>query len=186
VFFVIFVVIFKMRIGQRPRIWMVLMAEEPHIRKWLTNPNTGLVVRTMLACVFIYASLDKINRPDLFAEAVYNYRLLPDAAVNLVAVWLPWLELGSGVLLLLGMWVRGSILVVNCLMAVFVAALGINVARGLDISCGCFTVESTNPLTILTLFRDSLFLLVALYLFWFYQIRGVEMRLSLLQILRRT
>jgi uncharacterized membrane protein YphA (DoxX/SURF4 family) len=161
------------------------MAAERHIRTWLTHPNTALVARTVLACIFIYASVDKINRPYLFAEAVYNYRLLPDAAVNLVAIWLPWLELGSGVLLLLGTWVRGSTLVLSCLMAVFVAALGINVARGLDISCGCFTVESTNPLTILTLFRDSFFLLVALYLFWFYQIRGGETRLSLLHILRR-
>ena len=161
------------------------MNEDRHTGHWLTHPNTALVARTILACVFIYASLDKINRPDLFAEAVYNYRLLPDAAVNLVALWLPWLELASGVLLLLGTWIRGSILVLNCLMAVFLAALGINVARGLDISCGCFTVESTNPLTILTLFRDSLFLLVALYLFWFYQIRGAETRLSLLQLFRR-
>jgi len=156
-----------------------------NIRNWLTHANTALLARIILGCVFIYASLDKISHPDLFAEAVYNYQLLPDEAINLVAIWLPWLEMGSGLLLLLGVWVRGSILVLTCLMVVFLAAMGINVARGLDIYCGCFTVGGTDPLTIATLFRDSLFLLVALYLFWLYQVRGVETRFSLLRILRR-
>ena len=83
---------------------------------WLTHPITALVLRTVLGCVFIYASLDKIRHPDLFAEAVYNYQLLPEVAVNLVAICLPWLELLSGSLLVLGLWVQGSILILSGLM----------------------------------------------------------------------
>lgn len=152
---------------------------------WLSHPNVAFVARVVLGCVFIYASLDKIRHPDLFAEAVYNYQLLPEVAVNLVAICLPWVELLSGSLLVLGLWVQGSIVILSGLMVIFIGALGINLARGLDIHCGCFITQSTDPITILTLFRDSLFLLLAFYLFWLYQIRGVEGKFSLAQVLKR-
>ncbi|MEE9122703.1 MAG: MauE/DoxX family redox-associated membrane protein [Syntrophobacteria bacterium] len=152
---------------------------------WLSHPNAALAARVVLGCVFIYASLDKIRHPDLFAEAVYNYQLLPEVAVNLVAVCLPWLELLSGVLLILGLWVRGSVLVLSGLLLVFLGALGINLARGLDIHCGCFTTQSAHTMTVLDLFRDFLFLLLAFYLFWLHQIRGIETRFSLAQVLKR-
>ncbi len=152
---------------------------------WLTHPITAFVLRIVLGCVFIYASLDKIRHPDLFAEAVYNYQLLPEVAVNLVAICLPWVELLSGSLLVLGLWMQGSILILSGLMVVFIGALGINLARGLDVHCGCFITQSTDPITILTLFRDSLFLLLTFYLFWLYQIRGIETRFFLNRVFRR-
>ena len=155
------------------------------LRIWLTHPITALVLRIVLGYIFIYASLDKIRHPDLFAEAVYNYQLLPEIAVNLVAICLPWLELFSGSLLVLGLWVQGSILIVSGLMLVFIGALGINLARGLDVHCGCFITQSSDPITIFTLFRDSLFLLLALYLFYLYQIRQVHVKFSLSKIFQR-
>lgn len=161
------------------------MGEDRHAAYWLTHPNTALAARIVLGCVFIYASLDKIMHPGLFAEAVYNYQLSPEEAVNLVAIWLPWLEFLSGTLMVLGLWIRGSTLILSGLMVVFMAALGINLARGLDIHCGCFTTQGSDPMTILTLFRDSCFLLIALYLFWLYQIKSVPVKFSLSQIFRR-
>ena len=168
-----------------PTVWKALMSEDRHIGDWLAHPITGLVARTALGCVFIYASLDKISHPELFAEAVYNYQLSPEVAVNLVALCLPWLELLSGGLLVLGVWVRGSSLILSGLMIVFLGALGINLARGLDIHCGCFTTQGSDPMTIFTLFRDSLFLVLALFLFWLYQIKNVAVKFSLFQIFRR-
>ena len=155
------------------------------LRTWLTHPITALVLRIALGCVFIYASLDKIRHPGLFAEAVYNYQLLPDVTVNLVAISLPWLELLSGSLLVLGLWMEGSILILSGLMVIFIGALGINLARGLDVHCGCFITQSSDPITIFTLFRDSLFLLLALYLFYLYQIRQVQVKFSLSKIFQR-
>ena len=152
---------------------------------WFSHPSIVFVARMTLGCIFVYASLDKLRHPDIFAEALYNYQLLPDAAINLVAIWLPWLELVSGGLLILGLWVRGSILVLSGLMVVFLAALGINLARGLDINCGCFVTQSTDPMTVFTLFRDALFLLLALYLIWIYQIRGIEDQFSLARMFKR-
>jgi len=166
-------------------MWMDLMGEDREKGRWLTHPMAGLMARLVLGGVFIYASLDKIRHPELFAEAVYNYQLSPEVAVNLVALWLPWLELLSGGLLVLGVWVRGSSLILSALMVVFLASLGINLARGLDIHCGCFTTQGSGPMTILTLFRDSLFLLLALFLFWLYEIKRVPVKFSLSRIFRR-
>ena len=162
------------------------MQEKRHSAWWLTHPNLAFVARVALGSVFIYASLDKIRHPGLFAEAVYNYQLSPEMAVNLVAILLPWLELWSGALLVLGVWVRGSVLILSGLMVIFLAALGINLARGLDIHCGCFTTQGSDPMTMLTLFRDSLFLILAFYLVWLYQIKSVPVKFSLSQIFRRS
>lgn len=161
------------------------MQEKRNTASWLTHPNVAFVARVVLGGVFIYASLDKIIHPDFFAEAVYNYQLSPEMAVNLVAIWLPWLEFWCGVLLVLGLWVRGSILILSGLLLVFLSAIGINLARGLDIHCGCFTTQGTDPMTIFTLFRDFSFLFLALYLFWLHQIRGVETRFSIARVLKR-
>lgn len=145
----------------------------------LTQPTLALAARVLLGSIFIVASLDKILHPGLFARAVYNYQILPDPAVNVVALWLPWLEVVAGVSLVLGFWARGSILVLTGLLVVFLGALGFNLARGLDVACGCFSTRSKGPTGALTLLRDSLFLLVALYLFWLHHVRGVESRFSL-------
>jgi len=144
----------------------------------LTHPRIALAARVVLGCIFIVASLDKIIHPELFARTVYNYQLLPEVAVNVVALWIPWLELVAGACLLLGLWVRGSVLLLAGLLVVFLGALGFNLARGLDVACGCFSTRSKDSVTALTLVRDSLFLLVALYLFWFHQVRGMEARFS--------
>ncbi|MFW6372899.1 MAG: MauE/DoxX family redox-associated membrane protein [Thermodesulfobacteriota bacterium] len=121
--------------------------------------------RLFMGGVFLYASYDKILKPAAFAEAVYNYQLLPDAAVNLAALVLPWLELLLGICLIAGAWLPGATLVSTGLMTVFIAALMYNLARGLDIHCGCFSTETTEgPVGIWTVLRDFAFLAVSVYL----------------------
>ncbi len=122
------------------------------------------ILRLFLGAVFLYASYDKILKPAAFAEAVYNYQILPDAAVNLAALALPWLELLLGICLIAGTWLPGATLVSTGLMTVFIAALLYNQARGLDIHCGCFSTEITEgPAGIRTVLRDLAFLAVSVY-----------------------
>ncbi len=104
----------------------------------------ALGTRLILGGVFIYASLDKLLHPAAFAAAVFNYQLLPSQLINLTALILPWLELILGVLLLSGIWLTGAVLGVNLLMVIFLGALVVNTARGLNISCGCFSTETTS------------------------------------------
>jgi uncharacterized membrane protein YphA (DoxX/SURF4 family) len=119
--------------------------------------------RLVMAGVFIYASIDKIIHPDLFAEAVYNYQVLPEYLVNLTALILPWLELILGACLLANRWMAGASALAAILMALFVGMTIFNLARGLDISCGCFSTDpDDDPITVLTLARDICFLIFSL------------------------
>lgn len=126
----------------------------------LSNPWISLASRLILAGVFIYASIDKIVHPDLFTEVVHNYRILPIATENLFALALPWIELGTGVLLLLGLLTRSAALLSALMLLVFIAAIGASMWRGIDITCGCFTVSSEGRhLGWLTLLEDVALLL---------------------------
>ncbi|HDP26527.1 MAG TPA: DoxX family membrane protein [Deltaproteobacteria bacterium] len=131
--------------------------------------------RVLLGVVFIYASIHKILYPGAFAGAVFNYQILPAVFINLTALILPWLELVIGILLLLNVWMPGTVVIVNGLLLTFTSALIFNLARGLDIACGCFTTRSTeNEMTLLTLLRDSSFLLVSLFLLYWIFLRRDE------------
>ena len=124
-------------------------------------------VRLILGIIFVLASIDKIIHPAAFAEAVNNYQILPDALINLTAIILPWLELILGIFLILGLWLPGAVLLANLLLVTFFAALVFNLARGLDIKCGCFITsqETTSNLCMcLYVIRDGIFLLLGLYL----------------------
>jgi uncharacterized membrane protein YphA (DoxX/SURF4 family) len=124
--------------------------------------------RLFLGVIFVYASYDKIIHPVPFAEIVYNYQILPDVLVNPASLFLPWIELLVGLSLILGIWLPGAVLICNLLLMVFFSTLVFNMARGLDIDCGCFTVtagSSSSGHMAWYLLRDGFFLLVALFLF---------------------
>ena len=124
--------------------------------------NTGiyrvieLAARVVVGLVFLLYGLDKIAHPDDFARAIANYRLLPEAFVNFVAVTLPWVELACGLLLLAGQWVRSAALVSAFLLSVFVVAVSITLARGMDINCGCLNAESGRKVGLRLLVEDLL------------------------------
>jgi uncharacterized membrane protein YphA (DoxX/SURF4 family) len=109
------------------------------VRQWAF---VGL--RMLLGAVFVWAGAVKIADPQGFAAIVGNYQILPGVLVGPAAVLLPWVEVLCGLLLLAGLWVDGSLLVVNVLMVVFMAALVSIWIRGIDVDCGCFSVLTTE------------------------------------------
>jgi rhodanese-related sulfurtransferase len=123
-----------------------------------------------LGGIFVYASYEKILHPVPFTEIVYNYHILPGVLLNLVALFLPWLELLIGLSLILGVWLHGAVLVCNALLVIFFTTLLFNIFRGLDIDCGCFTVSagpSSGGHMFWYLLRDSFFLVAAGFLLIF-------------------
>jgi uncharacterized membrane protein YphA (DoxX/SURF4 family) len=135
--------------------------KQTHTEKWVLTRRRilFLATRIILGAIFVYASVDKILHPAAFAEAVYNYQILPDSLVNLTAIFLPWLELILGACLIAGIWMPATTLIANMLLVAFTAALLFNLARGLDIHCGCFSTDTevgaSNTWYVL---RDILFL----------------------------
>ena len=126
---------------------------------FLSNKYLLFAVRLILGALFIYSALTKITDLDYFAKSLYNYRLLPESSLNFFALIIPWLELIIGFLLIAGIYVRESALIGTVLMAVFIAAVAIALARGLDIECGCFGTRDGSKVGILKIIEDVLILL---------------------------
>ena len=124
-----------------------------------------LVARLMLGMVFIYASYDKLFHPKAFAEIIYHYQILPDHLINITAIFLPWLELLIGIFLIIGFWLPGTVIWCNLLLVVYIGALSFNLARGLDIDCGCFSIAGGRSINIETILWDVFFLALSIYLF---------------------
>ena len=110
----------------------------------LVSPWLTVRVQIALGLFFVAAALPKLVDPPSFAHMIYNYRLVPGAFVNLMALVMPWLELLAGLALILGIWTRTSAGLVGALLLVFVAAISLNLARGNAIDCGCFDVAEAN------------------------------------------
>lgn len=125
----------------------------------------SLGLRIYLGLVFIYAAWGKIADPRQFALSVATYDILPLVLINLMAVVLPWIELLVGVSLILGWWTRASALCIAGMMIMFIVALSMALAKGLEMSCGCFaSQEASEEINALTLVRDFAWLAAATFI----------------------
>jgi uncharacterized membrane protein YphA (DoxX/SURF4 family) len=107
----------------------------------LANEYLVLVLRVVLGLAFIIASIDKIADPAAFANSIGNYKLVSPSVALIVASFLPWIELLSGLALLFGLFSRASSFLIFIMLVVFTGGVISAVLRGLDISCGCFTQD---------------------------------------------
>jgi uncharacterized membrane protein YphA (DoxX/SURF4 family) len=96
------------------------------------------LTRVALGAVLLAAALAKIGDLPGMALQVHNYRLAPIWSENLVAIVLPWIELCTGLALVVGVRARAAAVLGLALMVLFTIAVGSAWARGLDFECGCF------------------------------------------------
>lgn len=133
------------------------------MKRILCNPVLTFFFCLLLGGVFVFASLDKIQNPHNFAKMIYNYQILPLAFINLMAISLPWIELLCGLALITWFFRRGSAAIVSVLLVVFMVAIAIAMAKGLNIECGCFSVSGKGRnVGAAILIEDGIMLLMAL------------------------
>ena len=102
------------------------------------------LARLAVAGLFLAACIAKIRDPAAFALAVHRYRILPGEWVNLVALVLPWIELTAGLSVLAAparLRAAGA-LIITGMLAVFTLAISLNLLRGIEASCGCFSTRA--------------------------------------------
>ena len=117
-------------------------------------PRLGLVLRLAGAAVWIVAGAAKLPRLEAFREAVARYAILPDPVAAPFAYALPFLEIGLGLYLAVGLFVRGTAMVGTLLFAAFLAAQAQAWARGIPLDCGCFGAAASSTVGIGTMLRD--------------------------------
>jgi putative oxidoreductase len=133
---------------------------------WPGNSWLALPARLYLGWVFILASAYKIAHPASFALDIATYDILPLSLVNPMAIMLPWVEVAAGVMLVLGFRVRAAALAVTGMMFMFIVAILLALAKGLNMSCGCFASQAAvedDPISYLTVLRDAGWLILAAY-----------------------
>ena len=124
------------------------------------------VCRLGLGVLFIYSALAKISDPYDFAFSVMRYRVLPDFTIGIFSLTMPMLELLAGLSMIFTKWLRESALLVTGMFAMFIVALVQALARGLEISCGCFGVPSVGGREeiLIALVRDLVLVVPAVWL----------------------
>ena len=110
----------------------------------LSHPWLTIRVQIALGIFFVAASLPKLADPPSFAHMVYNYRIVPGAFINLMALTMPWIELLCGLALILGIWTDAARSIIAALLLVFIVAISINLGRNNAIDCGCFDVSAAG------------------------------------------
>ena len=103
------------------------------LQPWLT-----LLSRLILGVVLLVAGGLKIGNLPKSAMAVRSYEMLPIPLANFLGYTLPWIEIGLGLLLIVGVTVKISGALGALTMLAFIIAIAQAWARGLSIDCGCF------------------------------------------------
>ena len=116
-----------------------------------------------IAVLLASAATHKVRAPARFARQLADYQLLPDSLVRPVARLVPLLELAIAFALLVPVSRGWAALSAASLLALYAAAIGINLWRGRrDMDCGCAGPDQAQPLRPVLLLRNSVLVVLAL------------------------
>ncbi len=139
------------------------------LKRLVASPHLALVLRLYIGVVFVYASMSKIPHPAEFAENLIAYRLFPWWSINILAVFVPWLELICGLFLVIGLASRAASFTIGAMLLGFTVAIVINLLRGSNIGCGCFEAVG-GQIGWGKVIRDLTWLVMTLQVFFFDRI----------------
>ena len=104
-------------------------------------------LRFIIGGYFIYASVDKIIDPYSFARMIEAYQFSSYFGLSFLdtslALILPWLEFLLGFCLVSGFLMDEANNLIILLLVFFIIMLSLAFFRGLDISCGCSSLDTT-------------------------------------------
>ena len=124
-----------------------------------------VLLRLGLSAVFGVAAITKLIDQRGTREAVKNFGSPPSLAPTL-SILLPIAELAIACGLLFATTTRVSAVAALLVLALFVVAIGINLARGNTHDCHCFGQIYSRPLGSATLVRNFIFAVFAGFIWW--------------------
>jgi len=108
-----------------------------------------------------------------FVQVLAAYDLLPAWSNVALAYTLPFLELATGICLVMGTRLFAAAWATVGLHAMLLSAVVITLWRGIEITnCGCFGVFLARPLTLQTAAEDAAMLGLSLLVLWQVRQRG--------------
>jgi uncharacterized membrane protein YphA (DoxX/SURF4 family) len=124
------------------------------VRKTWLLPWLGLVIRLVEAGIWLVAGIAKVLDIEHFRTQVGAYDVLPHALVAPFAYALPFVEIGLGLYLAVGLLIRPAAIFACVLMILFIVAEAQAWYRGLVLDCGCFGTIALQRVGLGTIVRD--------------------------------
>lgn len=118
-------------------------------------------ISILLGVVLVAAGIPKVREPWMFYRIVQSYQVAIPLVPELVATYLPWVEVVCGTALLVGFARRGALLVSTVMFTVLFGALSVSLARGLIVDCGCFGVHGGGQIGLVSVVRAFILAFVA-------------------------
>jgi len=136
------------------------------LQPWLT-----LLSRLILGVILLVAGGLKIGNLPKSAMAVRSYEMLPIPLANFLGYTLPWIEIGLGLLLIVGVTVKISGALGALTMLAFIIAIAQAWARGLSIDCGCFggggAIDPEDTKYLSEIIRDIGLMALGIFLYFY-------------------
>jgi uncharacterized membrane protein YphA (DoxX/SURF4 family) len=130
-----------------------------------------LLSRLILGVVLLVAGGLKIGNLPKSAMAVRSYEMLPIPLANFLGYTLPWIEIGLGLLLIVGVTVKISGALGALSMLAFIIAIAQAWARGLSIDCGCFggggAIDPEDTKYLSEIIRDIGLMALGIFLYFY-------------------
>ena len=144
----------------------------------------SLVMRLLLAVMWLYYSVGKLGSPETNAQSVRDFRILPETNAQSVRDFRilpeslvtpfgyaqPYFEMALGLLLILGLGTRLVAVFSAVLLLVYIGGIMSLGALGIAISCCCGgsggLVAKGHTRYTLDVLRDLLYILPAAWLIW--------------------
>ena len=131
------------------------------------RPWVAVLIRVLIGGVFIFSGFSKLLLPHAEVVAlVQQYQVLPAWLVSITAMFLPWIEVGSGTALLIGFCTTPAALLIAVQLVNFSILMVIVLAAGIPIEdCGCFGHLGLPETPLQVLVRDLIMLVLLVPVF---------------------
>ena len=130
------------------------------------SPHLAFILRLFVGYYFIYASMSKIPYPAQFADLLAAYRLFPFPIINAMAVIVPWMELITGLFIIIGLRNKASAIFIILSYVVFNISVGLNVITHSPITCGCYDTVG-EPVSWMKVLKNTVWMLFTIQVFFF-------------------
>lgn len=120
------------------------------------------VIQVILGLVFVISAIGKIMDLSAFGKVIHSYSVVPDSWVAALALIIPYLELGLGLMLVLNLFPETAGAIGLIMIFSFTTISMYRYFNGDVSDCGCFgkIIQRDNDLTLLS---ENLVLMTALY-----------------------
>ena len=108
------------------------------VNEWVPHKGYLTIARILAGAVLILAGAGKLPERMQFVDVVIKYHVLPYPIAFGYGVILPWLELGIGLLLVLGIYTRLAALISLPVIFSFIVANSISLSKGRVVCTSCF------------------------------------------------